>query len=66
MIFNAWFGFSEHVGYFPYDIKLTVLISVSIWSLSTSTGLPERGTSPHMKSPVLYFLDGSMITEATC
>ena len=50
MIFRAWFGYSEYVSYLPNGITLIVL-SVSIWSLSASTGLPNRGASSNEKSP---------------
>ena len=53
MIFNAWVGYFEYVGYLPRGIMLIVL-NVSILSLST-TGLPDLGASSSKKSPARNF-----------
>ena len=42
MIFSTWFGYFEYVGYLPCGMML-ISINVSIWLLSTSTGLPDHG-----------------------
>ena len=54
MIFSAWFGYFEYVGYLPRRIMLIVL-NVSIWLLSTSTSLPNHGASSSEKSPARNF-----------
>ena len=44
MISRAWFGCFEYVCYLPYGVVL-IVFNVSIWLLSTSTGLPDHGAS---------------------
>ena len=53
MIFNAWFGYFEYVGYLPRGITLIFSMNVSIWSLST--GLPDHGAWSSEKSPAWNF-----------
>ena len=36
MIFNAWYGYFEYIGYLSHGIAL-IFLNVLIWSLSTST-----------------------------
>ena len=54
MIFSAWFGYYEYVGYLLRGMML-IILSVSIWSLSASSGLPGRGASSSGKSPAWNF-----------
>ena len=49
LIFSGWVGYSEYVTYLPCGIKFIVL-HVSVWLLSPSTGLPNRGASSSKKS----------------
>ena len=46
MIFLAWSGYFEYVPYLSHGTMLIFLnnVNVSIWLLSTSTGLPNCGT----------------------
>ena len=55
MIFSAWFGYFEYVGYLPCGIHWLFSINVSIWSLSASTGLSDHGGSSSKKSPAWNF-----------
>ena len=56
MIFLAWSGYFEYVTPLSHGTTLTVLnnVNVSIWLLSTSTGLPNCGTQSS-KSPAWNF-----------
>ena len=48
-MFSAWFGYFEYVSYLLRGIMLIVL-NVSSWSLSTSTGPPNGGALSSKKS----------------
>ena len=56
MIFLAWSGYFEYVPYLSHGTMLIFLnnVNVSIWLLSTSTGLPNCGTQSS-KSPAWNF-----------
>ena len=49
VIFNIWFDYFEYVSYLSNGITL-IVFNVSIWSLSTSAGLPDWGASSSKKS----------------
>ena len=42
MIFSAWFGYFGYIGCLSRGIVL-IVVNVSIWSLASSTGLPDHG-----------------------
>lgn len=54
MVFKVLFGYFEYVSYLPRGITLIVL-NISIWSLSTSTGIPDCGALSSKKSPAQNF-----------
>ena len=57
MIFSAWFGYFEYVGYLPCGIHWLFSVNVSIWSLSTSTDLSGHGALSSEKSPAWNFVN---------
>ena len=54
MIFSAWFGYFDYVGYLPCGITL-IAPNVSIWLLLTLTGLSNHGASSSEQSPAGNF-----------
>ena len=53
--FQSLIGYLGYVGYFPCGIILIVLVNVSIWSLSTSIGLPNYWALSSEKYPAQNF-----------
>lgn len=50
MVFKVLFGYFEYVSYLPRGIT-SIILNISIWSLSTSTGISNCGASSNKKSP---------------
>ena len=49
---KSWFGYFEYVGWLPHRITI---LSVSLWLLSTSSGLPDHGASSSEQPPAQNF-----------
>ena len=49
---KSWFWYFEYVGWLPHGI---IILNISLWSLSTSAGLPDHGASSSQKPPAQNF-----------